>query len=306
MTTHDLPVTVGYVKLISVGSAGRVTVDGGGGGGGGAAFTVSAADDVTPSTMATMLALPALLPVTLLVDVVLELTDATAEPAATDQVTARPLIVAPAESRATAVANDAPPTTMVAGLRVTCTEVTTAACASTVNDALPLFPSLWAEMVADPAATPLTYPACVTVATAVLDELQATTRPLNTFEAESRRTTLPCVPCPAATLLELSVTDTVATGADEFTAVIVKASMALRPSLVALNVVVPAPMARTSPEVETDATLLLGELNDTVRPVSTVPAESRSTTTSLVESPTTSEVVGALSDTVATGAGADA
>src|SRR5256886_16264711 len=49
--------------------------------------------------------------------------------------------------------------------------------ACTVTTAAPLFPSLVAAIVADPAARPVTSPAPLTVATLVLLEAQVTTRP---------------------------------------------------------------------------------------------------------------------------------
>ena len=45
--------------------------------------------------------------------------------------------------------------------------------AITVNVALPIFPCALAEIVVVPALTAVTFPDCETVATAVLDEVQA-------------------------------------------------------------------------------------------------------------------------------------
>ena len=50
----------------------------------------------------------------------------------------------------------------------------------------PVMPSIAAEMVADPAASPLTRPELETVATEVLFDIHVTVRPVIVLPAESR------------------------------------------------------------------------------------------------------------------------
>ena len=57
----------------------------------------------------------------------------------------------------------------------------------------PLFPSLVAVIVVLPAVTPVTRPAAVTVATAVLLDCHVTVRPVSTFPAASFVTAASCV-----------------------------------------------------------------------------------------------------------------
>jgi len=58
--------------------------------------------------------------------------------------------------------------------------------------AVPFFPSLVAVMVAEPAATPLTSPVPLTVATAVLLLPHVTTRPDSAFPLASRGVAVNC------------------------------------------------------------------------------------------------------------------
>ena len=62
----------------------------------------------------------------------------------------------------------------------------------TVNPALPLFPSLDALMVADPAATPEIVPVFETVATEVLELCQVMLRPDNEFPLASFSAAVAC------------------------------------------------------------------------------------------------------------------
>jgi hypothetical protein len=62
----------------------------------------------------------------------------------------------------------------------------------TVSGAVPVFPSLVAIMLTVPSATAVTTPCAVTVATALLVELQATGRPVNTAPVPSSVTAPAC------------------------------------------------------------------------------------------------------------------
>src|SRR5437773_2776571 len=83
-----------------------------------------------------------------------------------DQVTTRPVPVAPVESWVTAESCRVPPTNRLAEAGLTVKEAT--GTRDTVMAAVPLLPSLVAVIVAEPAATAVTNPLLLTVATAVL------------------------------------------------------------------------------------------------------------------------------------------
>ena len=83
----------------------------------------------------------------------------------------------------------------------------------TVTVAVPLLPSLVAVIVAAPAATPVTSPAPLTVATLPLLDAQLTGRPLSTLPAESFAVAVNGSVCPTATLGAAGLTPTVATAA---------------------------------------------------------------------------------------------
>jgi len=67
----------------------------------------------------------------------------------------------------------------------------------TVTDAVPLFPSLVAVIVAEPGVRPDTSPEVLTVATEVLLLVQVTVRPDRTFPLESLGVAVSCTVCPA-------------------------------------------------------------------------------------------------------------
>ena len=75
------------------------------------------------------------------------------------------------------------PTVTVAAVGLTVTEAT--GTLVTVMADVPLFPSLVAVIVAEPAATPVTNPLALTVATAALLVAQVTTRPVRAVPLES-------------------------------------------------------------------------------------------------------------------------
>jgi hypothetical protein len=174
--------------------------------------------------------------------------------------------------------------------------------AVTVTAAPPLFPSLVATTFAVPAATAVTSPAPLTDATPGADDVHVTERPVNTLPAESRSVACACAVWPTVREVADSVTFTVATG----TGVTVSGSEPLCPSLVAVTVTVPAASAVTTPVGETVATVVLEEVQPTVRPVRTFPDASLSVTLICIVAPTTSDVELTESETVATAAGGGA
>jgi hypothetical protein len=97
----------------------------------------------------------------------------------------------------------------VAGLTVTDATGTLV----TVMAAVPLCPSLVAVMVAEPAATAVTSPLALTVATAVLPLAHVTTRPDRGLPLASLGVAVSCTVWPAGTLAEAGLTLTEATGA---------------------------------------------------------------------------------------------
>jgi len=149
----------------------------------------------------------------------------------------------------------------------------------TVIDDVPVFPSLVAVIVTGPpAATPVTRPVALTVATVVLSEDHVTVRPVRTLPDASLVTTESCCVPPGARLAEVGLTVTVLTGTG--VTVITGAGAEFTDSLVAVIVAVPTPAAVTVvvPVVElaglTESTAGLLETQLTVRPVSTLPFES--------------------------------
>src|SRR5690349_16052961 len=147
------------------------------------------------------------------------------------------------------------------------TRVTVAPTDVTVTLALPLLPSLVAVIVADPAATPLTSPLPVTVATAVLPLAHVTTRPESALPLASFGVAVSCWVCPGGRLTVAGLTVTDATG----TVVTVIAAVPLLPSLVAVIVVAPGATPVTRPLPFTVATALLPLDQLMVRPDSGFP-----------------------------------
>src|SRR2546425_11085648 len=140
----------------------------------------------------------------------------------------------------------------------------------TVTVAEPLLPSLVAVIVAEPAATPVTRPLPLTVATAALLVAHVTVRPFSTPPPASLGVAVSCTVWPTRTLADAGLTVTDATG----TFVTVTVAEPLLPSLVAVMVAVPAatPVEKPSPLTAATAALLVAHV--TVRPLSAFPAES--------------------------------
>ena len=143
----------------------------------------------------------------------------------------------------------------------------------TVIAAVPLFPSLEAVMVADPAPTPATSPLPFTVAMAVLLLPHVTTRPASALPLASRGVAVSCPVCPGVKLSDAGLTLTDATGATARVTVI--AAVPSFPSLDAVIVVAPAPVAVTNPLLVTVATPVLPLVHAMPRPDNAFPLASR-------------------------------
>jgi hypothetical protein len=167
----------------------------------------------------------------------------------------------------------------------------------TVTLDVPLWPSLVAVMVADPAPAPVTRPLPLTVATDVLVLVHVITRPDSGLPLASFAVAVSCTVCPVCRLAEAGVTVTDATG----TFVTVTVAVPLFPSLVPVIVAepTPAPVTRPFPSTVT-AELLLAHV--TVRPVSTLPRESVVVACSCAVAPT--RIVAAVGATLTADTGA--
>src|SRR2546427_5797416 len=154
----------------------------------------------------------------------------------------------------------------VAGLTVT---EATGTLVTVIAD-VPLFPSLVAVIVAEPATTPLTRPLELTVATDVLLLDQVTTRPASGVPLASFGVAVSCTVWPCGTLAGAGLTVTELTA----TFVTVIAAVPLWPSLVAVIVADPGAGAVTFPFTSAIATdvLLLDQV--TVRPDRGLPLAS--------------------------------
>jgi len=138
-----------------------------------------------------------------------------------------------------------------------------------VTEAVPDFPSLVAVIVAVPNVTPVTTPALVTVATAVLLDVHVTTRPVSTVPLASFSVAASAPVCPITIELVAGATVTVATGAG----VTVTVEVPDFPSLVAVIVAVPGAMPVTTPP-DTVAAAVLLEVHVTILSVTTTPFAS--------------------------------
>jgi hypothetical protein len=163
--------------------------------------------------------------------------------------------------------------------------------------------SLVAEIVADPTPTAVTVagePFALTVRTAVLLETQVTVRPVSGLPFASRVVAVSC--CVPPTIIGVAGVEIVteATGAGDT----LTEEVPTFPSLVAVIVVVPAPIAVTRPFPSTAAAAVLLELHVTVRPVSMLPFASLVSAVSCCVGviPTTRLTVAGVTVTVATGA----
>src|SRR6266513_2149363 len=142
----------------------------------------------------------------------------------------------------------------------------------TVIRAVPLFPSLVAMIVAEPAVFAVTSPLPFTLATVVSLDAQVMTRPVSGLPFASVGVALSCTVCPVATLAVAGATVTDATGA----LATVTVAAPLWPSLVA--VIVTGPPAATPVARPLALTLAMApslEVQVTGRPASALPFASR-------------------------------
>src|SRR3989442_4851618 len=183
--------------------------------GGGAGFPVPAAVPSLPSLVAVIVAAPAATPVTSPPPFTV------ATPALSlAHVTVRPASGVPFASSGVAVSCTVNPACTVGAGGLTITEAT--GTKITVTEAVPLCPSLVAVTVAAPAATPVTRPLPLTVATAGLPLAHVTTRPTSRLPFASFSVAVSCTVAPTETLGLAGATLTDATGAGGVLAVIAK------------------------------------------------------------------------------------
>src|SRR5438132_1663667 len=212
------------------------------------------------------------------------------------QVTTRPVNGLPFASLGVAVSCTVLPTATPAVAGVTVTDAT--GTGVTVMAAVPLWPSLVAVIVAEPATLVVTSPLLLTVATVVLFEAHVTVRPVKTLPFASLRVAVSCTVWPAGTLAEGGVTVTEATGAPAT----VMLAVPLWPSLVAVMVTDPAVTPVTSPLPLTVAMLLLLDDQLIARPVKGLPLASRGVAVSCTVP--VIAMLAALGDTVTAATGA--
>src|SRR5262249_33987907 len=136
-----------------------------------------------------------------------------------------------------------------------------------------------------------------TVATAVLLEIQVTTRPVNTPPTESLVVAVSCAVAPGARLSVGGATATVATGTSD-TVIVLDPTL---PSVVAVIVAVPGATAVTRPPVDTVATAVLLDPHVRMRSVTTFPNESVTVGVSVAVCVTNMALVAGDSTTLATG-----
>src|SRR6184192_4171030 len=212
------------------------------------------------------------------------------------QVTVRPVSVLPLASLRVATSCTVWPSFTLADAGATATEAT--ATCTTVMAEVPLCPSEVAVIVAAPASFAVTSPLELTVAAAVLLDVQVTTRPDSGFPAASLGVAVSCTVLPSSTLADAGVTATVATG----TGGTVILAVPLCPSLVAVIVAPPVATAVTSPLEFTPTTdvLLLDQLM--MRPESGLPFASFGVAANCMVCPTCTLAAAGVTATDATGA----
>jgi hypothetical protein len=179
--------------------------------------------------------------------------------------------------------------------------VATGATVTVIEDA-PLCPSLVAVIVTGPpAATAVTRPVVLTVARALLLDVQVTTRPVRTLPFESFVTALNCRVgvMPSTRVAVAGLTVTVATEAG----LTVSVALPVLVSLVAMIWTEPGATLVTSPVADTVAAAGLPELHVTLRPVRMLPAASRVIAVDWVVCPAVIDVEARDTVTSATGTG---
>src|SRR6266550_2787800 len=169
--------------------------------------TVMLALPLCPSLIAVIVAEPTAAPLTspVLVTVATELL-------LLAQATLRPVSGFPFASFGVAVSWTVWPTGTLADAGLTVTELTGTGTLDTVMLDVPLFPSLVAVIVAEPAVPPVTSPLPSTLATDVLLLDQVTARPASGFPFASFGVAVSCTVAPVATVAATGVTVTETTG----------------------------------------------------------------------------------------------
>src|SRR2546422_897711 len=208
----------------------------------GTLVTVILDEPLCPSEVAVIVATPTATPVT----TPLALTAATAV-LLLNQLTARPDSGVPFAPFGVAASGTVCPTGALPDGGATATDATGALL--TVMLALPLWPSLVAEMVAEPVATAVTSPPALTVAAAPFQLVHPTPRPDSGLPFASLGIAVSWTVPPACRLAAAGVTATDATG----TAATAIAAVPLCPSLVAVIVAEPAATPVTRPPAFTVA-----------------------------------------------------
>src|SRR6266516_6034893 len=229
----------------------------------GTLLTVIVAVPLCPSLVAVIVAEPAAPPVTS----PLALTVATAV-LLLAHVTVRPANRLPFASFGVALSCTVRPTWTDAVAGFTVTDAT--GTVLTVIVAVPLCPSEIAVIVAEPAATPVTSPLALTVATAVLPLAQVIVRPVRVLPFASLGVAASCTVWPTCTDAVAGFTVTDATG----TVLTVMVAPPLCPSDVAAIVADPAATPLTTPLVLTVATAVLPLDQVIARPESELPFAS--------------------------------
>jgi hypothetical protein len=172
--------------------------------------------------------------------------------------------------------------------------------------AVPLLPSLVAVIVTVPTARAVTNPLAVTAATVESDEAHVTARPDRTLFAASLIVAVSCTVPPTCSVLLPGVTATLATGAGGGGGAgdaTVTCPLPLTPSLDAVMVAPPLPVAVTRPPALTVATAEFEDDHVTVRPVRTLPTSSRVTAVNWTCPPTVKVEFNGETRILATGAG---
>src|SRR2546421_385395 len=167
--------------------------------------TVMAEVPLCPSLVAVIVADPAATPVTS----PLPLTVAAAV-LLLCHVTVRPASELPFASLGVAVSCSVLPAVTVADAGATVTEAT--GVCTTVMAEVPLWPSLVAVIMADPATTPVTNPLALTVAAELLLLDQVIDRPVRTLPLASLRVAVSCCVWPSFSVADAGARVTVATG----------------------------------------------------------------------------------------------
>jgi hypothetical protein len=165
-------------------------------------------------------------------------------------------------------------------------------------NAVPETPSLVAVIVTEPAFSAVTRPVLETTAIASLLELHPTIRSVSTVVPD-RTVAVSCTLAPTATELTAGVTVTLVIGIC-LTLIVAEP---VRPSTVANTTAVPAPVAVTTPDALTVATLGAPDVHDTVRPVSVLPRESFGVAVSVTVPPIVKSAWPGDTSTVDTGTG---